>query len=455
MAPPPPRSPARAGRGGRHRPRNYAARVRTMRPAARTAEPAPVDGDGALEPAVDGTERLAPERPPRSLAGRAADYLTLLGMFAAPLYGKGIGGITGIAYADIILGFAALARGVDLISAGIRIQTIRRHSFLLGTMGLFAVFGLISGFANHTNPIAWGFIRVVIATLGGVILIATYGDQGKQARRELLLAFAFGCIVLSLSSFTGLKLAGRSLGWSVHPNALGHSEMMGLAASVWLWDNTKRPLFRWFWVGAVGLDLLAIMNSGSRGGLLGIMVAVALYLALRGNRRLTLLAIFGTFMMALILAVGIVRLPPTNPLARLLQQGSSASQTATASDQQRQELLKEDVARIDASPYWGDGFDDIVNVHVAYLQGWVAAGAVAGLITMIVGLAMFLLPFITPRKDLALACGAAAVATAWVFTNIFTARDQWLYLAITFASAGPISVLGHRREALAEIEADA
>jgi hypothetical protein len=41
-----------------------------------------------------------------------------------------------------------------------------------------------------------------------------------------------------------------------------------------------------------------------------------------------------------------------------------------------------------------------------------------------------------------------------VFTNIFTARDQWLYLAIVFSTAQSIRVLGpHRREALAQLDA--
>jgi hypothetical protein len=404
--------------------------------------------NGAAE-AVPGTQAAAVERmeqvaPPPSLLGRIADYLTLLGVFAAPLYGKGIGGITGIAYADIILGFAAIARGAHLLTVGFRLKTLQRHSFLLGTMGLFAFLGLVSGFVNGTNPLAWGFVRVVIATVGSVILMATHGDQGAGARRQLLTAFGLGTVVLSLTSFTGYQLQGRALGWSVHPNALGHSCMMGTATAVWLWDNTRKPLERWFWVGAVFLNLAAIMNSGSRGALLGVWVGAMIYFALRGNRRLNLAAIFGTFLMIMILAVGIVHLPANNPLTRLLQQGQSSSSGAL-SDQARSELLKSDMARIDANPWWGDGFDDIVNVHVAYLQGWVAAGFLAGLVTMVLGVVMLFLPLLSKRKDLALACGAAAIATAWVFTNIFTARDQWLYLAIVFSTAQSITVLGPRR----------
>ena len=230
-----------------------------MSPADSAAEP----GDPAAA-----LERLESVPPPPSLIGRIADYLTLIGMFMAPLYGKRIGGtITGLAYADAVLGLALLARGVHLLTVGLRLRTLQRHSFLLGTMGLFSVLALISAFVNRTNPLELGYVRVVIATLGSIVLVATYGDQGAGGRRQLLYAFGFGCLVLALSSFTGPKLQGRAFGWSVHPNALGHSCMMGCATAVWLWDNARKPLHRWFWAGAVFLNLAAIMNSGSRGAL--------------------------------------------------------------------------------------------------------------------------------------------------------------------------------------------
>jgi hypothetical protein len=401
-------------------------------------------------------ERLEPEPEPRSLTGRAADYTMLVAVFAAPMYGKGIGGLTGIAYSDILLGLAGLARGLHLVTSRVRLHSLRRHSFLLGMLGLFAALGLLSGFMNGTNPLAWGFVRLVIGSLGSVFLVATYGDMGTtRARRELLTAFGFGCIVLSLTSFTGLQLQGRALGWSVHPNALGHSLMMGTATCAWQWDNSRKLLHRLFWAGGVLLCLAGIMNSGSRGALLGIFVGGFAYLALRGNRRLTLFAILAALFLSLSVAGGVVHLPANNPLTRLLEQNQKGS-TGAYSDQQRSALFKSDVARIDAHPWFGDGFGDIVNVHVAYLQGWVAAGAMAGLDTMVIGFAALWLPLVTRRRDLALACVAAAIATAWTFTNIYTARDQWLFMALAFSSAQSISVLGpRRRELLAAADQEA
>src|SRR5207302_969421 len=101
----------------------------------------------------------------------------------------------------------------------------------------------------------------------------------------------------------------------------------------------------------VFLNLAAIMNSGSRGALLGIWVGAMFYFSLRGNRRLNLLALGATYLAILVLLVGIVHLPANNPLARLLTQGQQNT-SAAYSDQARSQLFQNDLARIDAHPFF-------------------------------------------------------------------------------------------------------
>jgi O-antigen ligase len=337
-----------------------------------------------------------------------------------------------------------MARVVDLAISGIRGLSLRRHSFLLGMMGLLTLDGVITALIAGRNPIEWEFDRIIVATVTVVLLAATYGTQDRAAQRKMLLAFGLGTIVLALTSFGGPRLVGRPLGWSVHPNGLGHSCMMGVFACVWLWDNTSDRVLRWAWAGAALLNVVAVMNSGSRGGFLGIALAGLIYLVRCGDRRLTLLGIVAALLAVAVLFSGAVKLGENNPITRLTSQNESNSSGAL-SDQARQEQLHSDLQRITDHPLVGNGFKDIVLVHVAYLQPWVGAGAVAGLVAMFIGAAMFLLPFVTRRRDLALACGCVAVATAWLMTNIFTLRDQWIFVAIAFASAESISVLGKDR----------
>jgi len=404
-------------------------------------------------PGAPGIERLEPEAQPRSLVGRVADGATLLGLFLAPLYGKGLGGLTGLAYADIALGFAFMVRCVDLLFTGVRRVSLVRHSFVLGLIGLFTADGIITGLIDGRNPMEWEFIRITIAIVTTVVLVATYGDQEhreRQAKKHLIIAFVVGTIVLALSSFGGPRLAGRPLGWSTHPNALGHSCMMGVFAAIWLWDDARTRTERLVWMGVAGLNFIAIMNSGSRGGFIGVAAAGAIYLWRCGDRKLTLAGIVVVLMSVSLVAGGVVKLGDTNPVTRLLTQTQEDSASGL-SDQARHQLLATDLQRIADHPIIGNGFKDIWLVHVAYLQPMVGAGVVGGLVAIFYGLGMLLLPFITRRRDLALACLCTAVAIAWLMTNIFTLRDQWALIAIAFASAESISVLGRDRRDLRNV----
>ena len=64
-----------------------------------------------------------------SFLRRTGDFLTLAGAVVAPSYGKGIGGINGLPYADIILGLAALTRAAQALTEGLPragLGTLRR-----------------------------------------------------------------------------------------------------------------------------------------------------------------------------------------------------------------------------------------------------------------------------------------------------------------------------------------
>ena len=63
-------------------------------------------------------------------------------------------------------------------------------------------------------------------------------------------------VVLAFSAFlSSTRLEGRAFGWAIHPNQLGHSCMMGCAASAWLYDNATSRLQRWCWAGAAAVSI--------------------------------------------------------------------------------------------------------------------------------------------------------------------------------------------------------
>jgi hypothetical protein len=397
---------------------------------------------------VPATASVPDERGADALAllGRIADYLTIVAMFFVPLFVPNLGGITGVTAADVIVAFALMARGLHVMVAGFPRAGLRRHSYLLGLLVLFAGAGMVSLVVNHESPLTWGYWRLVFSTAGSVFLVATYGRQNtwEHNRVQLLRAYGLGCLVLALSTVQGPQIQGRPIGWSLHPNSMGHSCVMGIGTSVWLLENLKGRYERWFWTGTALACAFGVMQSGSRGGLFGLWVGVMLYLCLRGSRRAVVGAIVGTWLASMLLAFGVVTLPANNPITRILHKEETGS---IYSDQQRGEYLEHDYALISDHPIFGVGFSDdllIINVHVVYLQGWLAAGAVAGFVTILIGLTCLFLAFVTRKRDLALASAAAAVAVAWIVTNILQFRDQWLFLAIAFGSAQSISVLRAR-----------
>jgi hypothetical protein len=368
--------------------------------------------------------------PSASFVRRTGDLLTLLGAFLAPCYGKGVGGINGLPFADIVLGLAVLARVGQALTEGLPRIGLRRQSLLLGLLGTFAVAGLVCGVVNG-DPLPWAYLRVVIATTGTVLLVSVHGD-GRDLR-PIVTAFALGTGILALSSFTGPHLHGRAIGWSSHPNQLGHSCMMGVAAAAWLLEASTVRSRRWLWTAVIALDLVAIDRSGSRGALLGIAAGGLVYLWLRGDRRLRLAAIAAAWAGTLVLVTGLVVLPPSNPISRLVS-SDQANTSSALSDDARTDLLRSNWATISADPVFGAGFRGVDQVHVVYLQGWIGAGAVGGFLIMLVGGAMLVLPFAVRPRDLALACGGVAIAVAWGFTNLLTLRDQWIFIAVLFAA---------------------
>jgi O-antigen ligase len=306
---------------------------------------------------------------------------------------------------------------------------------------VFSLAGVVSSVANGL-ALPQILIQVIVSTLGSVFLVATFGSGGGEHRARDLLrlgqAFALGTMILSLSCFLGPKSnEGRSIGWAIHPNALGHSCVIGVFVCTWLWDNARTTRGRLLWAFGAVLNVGAIMESGSRGALLGLGIGGLIYLALRGNFRLKLAAIGMAWFFVLVLVTGVVQLPAGNPIQRLVVGGANTE----GSNEARRQLLAEDLENIAEDPIFGKSYDDIINVHVVYFQAWIGGGAVDGFILMLIGTTMLIMPLWHRPRDLALACGASAIAVAWLFTNIMTARDQWIFIALAFATARPLSIL--------------
>jgi hypothetical protein len=382
----------------------------------------------------------AVHRAPRLITplGKVADALTLVGVALIPNGGLGFGGRLGFAFGDAVLVLAVVARTAHLLIAGLPMAKLRRQSFLLGFIAAFAGAGFISGLVNG-NPISFIYLFVVFAMLECVLLVGTFGgDDHEDNVRRLAIAFAVGTTVLALSSFYSPTALGRAIGYAIHPNALGHSLIMGIAVSLWLWDQARSFRERVVWAGAVVLGFGGMIQSGSRGGVLALGVLLLLYLALRGDLRLTLAAVGVAWVAVISLLMGVVELGAGNPIERLFV----GNLTSEYSDLERNALVSKNLKDIGEDPIFGKDWSEIPDIHVVYFQGWVGGGFIPALLLMLLGVTMLAMPFWQRRRDLALACGLAGLAVAWLFTNIFVHRDQWIFLALAFGVSGSPLVLG-------------
>lgn len=376
----------------------------------------------------------ADERPPFFI-GQVADGLTLAAVALSPLIKLSFAGGT---ISDLLLALVILARMVQFCGPGLDFGEIRRHAFMLTLLGLYAVAGFISsiGLGDPPSP---EHVVVVFATLGSVLVVATYiRDQASITR--LVKAYALGTVVLAISSMVMRQRAdlGRAIGLSTHPNFLGHACMVGSAASLYMLERAETRRTRVLWILAAGMQVLGLLRSGSRGSFLGVVVAGFLYLCLSRDRRYVFSAIAVCYLAVMLLALGAVRLPAGNPITRLM---SHDAQTQ-GSNREREAALDKALTDIRESPVFGKGSKLLIAIHVVYLQAWVGAGALGAFSIMFLGAAMFLWPLVQPRSGLALACGACAVAVAWLFTNLLGLRDQWLFLAIAMrASSSPLAML--------------
>lgn len=354
---------------------------------------------------------------------RLGDGLTLLAVAGSPFIGLG-------ALPDGILGLAILVRLVEIPVVGLPRRELVHHQFVLGVMAVFAAGGFIGGFLND-DPMSWDFVRILLAMGGAVLLVSTYG-RSRAELEPLLKAFGIGCALLAVSTVLGRTYDGRSIGFSVHPNLLAHSCVMGLATCGALFEWARTVRGRWLWVALCGLNGYGILVSGSRGALLAVWVGGFAYLCLARRPRLVLVAISMSWLLVMSLATGVLELPPSNPLARLVD---GSDENTQGSNLEREQALEESFGVISERPVFGGGFENIIRIHVVYYQGWVGGGLLGAAALMGLGLAMLALPLGQPRRSLALACGCAGVAVAWLFTNILSTRDQWLFIVLAFRFA--------------------
>lgn len=176
-----------------------------------------------------------------------------------------------------------------------------------------------------------------------------------RTERDLKLALKTAGLVMILLLPYGyrqmLRFGGR-LGVGLYePNYLALSLVLLCPLALVFSGHTTTPWKRWLWLGGFGALLVEVALTGSRGGLLGLLIVVLL-LGVRLKRfRPALLGMVALFLGALVLV--------PNPLRdRLLASGfdpSLAAHSATAPVEVRVKMVKAGLRMIRESPLTGVG----------------------------------------------------------------------------------------------------
>lgn len=211
--------------------------------------------------------------------------------------------------------------------------------------GLLTVFASAVSYRHlsqaHIAAVAfavWSFISVgwaadEVATLGRVLtLFRVIGlawlvwqfAPSRQKQSALMNAFVLGCFVpvaavfQDVASGAGAAAGGRHTGVGMNPNGLATLFAVSIVMAFWQVREAagRRRMFRYVYSLYIGLAGVAVLLTGSRGGLIALITGVAWLAVVRTGRS----PIQGAFLLALAGAglYGATRLLPESTSNRLL-----------------------------------------------------------------------------------------------------------------------------------------
>lgn len=222
---------------------------------------------------------------------------------------------------------------------------------------------------DQASSVFWAFVRAgpTIATL----LVVRRWYPGVRTIERAILAFVAGVAISTVSAIAGFsKVRGvseRVQGLAHHPNQLaGHALMaLGLALAMALWGRRHRVAF----AALSPLLFLAVMLSGSRSAVAA-LGAVLVVVSVQGWRQGWKLRQVGAVVaLAAILVTGVVSLPSTLTVDRLLKK-----EDTEVSDVTRWSRLEGEADRILAHPLSGSGLLTRERAHNIYVEALSSAG---------------------------------------------------------------------------------
>lgn len=410
--------------------------------------------------------RALPARSTLTIFDRLAIGALGVSMFAMTWNGVRLGG--SFAISDLFLLMATGCATPSIVLRRDRWRVLLPFWVIIPALA-FTLVGLVALLAFGDLPASLvGLVRLVVAM---VLVPFTVGVIGGHLRCVVLLVdlWILSAIVnaaVAISDFTihttigeritHIASAGRSTGLTTHSNHLAVVMVLTIPLVVGRLATAKTKTKQLIYTGALCATLMAIMSSGSRGGIGGAALAIGItpFLMPRELRGVTLkwLAFAG----AIALIVGGIAFRDTALVAldRLTGSGATTVQDVGESDRERAGLRTEAIEQFFHNPVVGTGLAHSRDAHNIYLQLLASTGLVGfcAFVAYLVGyfrLSRRIERFKgLPLEIRAIAAMAGASAITWGLLGMVENQiaDRYLYVQCGFVIACSWMAMAGTRE---------
>jgi O-antigen ligase len=338
-----------------------------------------------------------------------------------------------VTLADVLLGASAVP--VLIMAARKRSDAnadpnvLRWHFPVLGLILLVVAGGLIGSFSAGDQALSLAELGRFAASSMVVVLLFWLWAPRRRSLELVSWVLVFGATVNAVLSLFLEKMGGRAMGLSTHPNHLALACCLAIGITLGLILSAPSRTQRFVLTVCLAALGAAVIVSGSRAGLAGVVVTIGTFLIVTRRWKLIAVGALAVGLVAMAVYFNLFAVGDSNAVNRI--RGDRSSYEA---DQARLQMAHDTVDAIRLNPFTGSGFESAKSAHSIYLQLWASAGFLGILFAGgLILLAFKTLKEAVKRGDLlamGLASSYAGYLVVGVVSNILWDRYVWVHLAV-------------------------
>lgn len=350
----------------------------------------------------------------------------------APMNGLRVG--QSISVADLLLGVAIVGLLAEPMLVG-RGRSRLEAGFWLGLA--MVMLGGVLGTLSALRPTG-SVVNLTLFGLGAapVLVVRRWAPDPVTLRRWAWCWVSGATVSAVYALMDSGDVSGRAAGLAAHPNHLAMLSVLGAGLALAL-SASPRSGAQWVARAAFTALALAVIRSGSRAGLIALVLTCAVIVVLLGRERAP--AVGGRLgrsclvlaAVAMLLATDVIPLGRHNAIQR-----SMGDATSVASDRERLRLIESGLRTITVHPLTGTGFERVLDAHNVYVQLWAGAG-VLGILGFLLAAGTVLRvglrpPLGDPTRLLssAFVAGYVGYLATGMVQNFLWDRYLWLHVAV-------------------------